>query len=35
MMWSQAEREAGKEALSRALEEERHQSEATNEDLKV
>jgi len=35
MMWSQAEREAGKEALSKALEEERHQSKTTNEDLKV
>ena len=34
-VWSQSEHEAGKEALSKALEEERHQSEATNEELKV
>ena len=31
----QAERKAGNEALTKALEEERHQSEAANEELKV
>ena len=34
-MFLQAERQAGKEALNKAVEEEREQSQITNEELKV